>query len=51
MSPIGKIMAQVPESFGTTQGFRTKHVLADEDFDTEDEDKKAEIAKRRHDIE
>ena len=44
-------MAEVPASFGTTHGFRTKHVLADADFDTQDEDKKAEIAKQRHDIE
>ena len=43
-------MAQ-PEVFRTTKGFREKHILADEDFDTTDDNKKKEIAKRRYDYE
>ena len=41
----------VPERFEMTQGFRNKHILADDDFDAEDYDQKAAIIQRRYDIE
>ena len=41
-------MAQPPPKFGMTDEFREKHILADEDFDTTDDNKKKEIAKRRY---
>ena len=41
----------VPERFEMTQGFRDKHILADDDFDAEDYDQKAAIIQRRYDIE
>ena len=36
-------MAAAPAAFGLTQGFRNKHILADDDFDAEDYDQKAAI--------
>ena len=36
-----------PAAFGLTQGFRNKHILADDDFDAEDYDQIAEIIQRR----
>ena len=40
-----------PAAFGLTQGFRDKHILADDDFDATDDDQKEAIIQRRFDIE